>query len=593
MRVETSKGEAWPGQHEINFRYADALTMADNHVVYKNGAKEIAHLNGCSITFMAKPDHSWIGSSCHIHSSLWRGDESAFAGETPDVQALARRPDREPEGARDLPRAERQLVQALRGRLVGADDARLGPRQPHVRLPDRRPRPGAADGDADPGRRRESVPRVRGDHRRRARRDRERASSCRQPLEGNAYESDADRFPHSLREAIAALEGRHDGARARSATRWSTTTSTTRAPSRSCSTASSPPTSGSGSSNVARPRDRDHGVRRAERALGRLGRAGGGDPAGVRAADRGGRRPAAARAAERGRRSRRRSTRSTASSSPAARTSTRPSTARMRIPRRTGTRPERDRAELALLRAALERDMPVLAVCRGSQVLNVARGGDLVQHLPEVVGDEKHKQTPGVFADHEVEVKDGNAARLAARRARAGQVAPPPGLRHGRRGARRVGVGRRRDARGDRGSGEALRRRRPLAPRGGRGRGALPRARRRGAGVPGRQALAGDRRRERRRSGPARAAGRCAGAAAGPRRPKLDRLRRGVDLRPRRARPEPEAARRPQVAGAGGALGRRGARAVSAVRSWPIRASFWEIRCSSWSCRRACSAIRW
>ena len=71
----------------------------------------------------------------------------------------------------------------------------------------------------------------------------------------------------------------------------------------------------------------------------------------------------------------------------------------------SGTRPERDRGELALLRAALERDMPVLAVCRGSQVLNVARGGDLVQHLPEVVGDEKHKHTPGVFADHEVDVK--------------------------------------------------------------------------------------------------------------------------------------------------------------------------------------------
>ena len=77
-------------------------------------------------------------------------------------------------------------------------------------------------------------------------------------------------------------------------------------------------------------------------------------------------------------------------------------------PETTGTRPERDRGELALLTAALERDMPVLAVCRGSQVLNVARGGDLVQHLPEVVGDEKHKHTPGVFADHEVEVKDGS-----------------------------------------------------------------------------------------------------------------------------------------------------------------------------------------
>ena len=74
-------------------------------------------------------------------------------------------------------------------------------------------------------------------------------------------------------------------------------------------------------------------------------------------------------------------------------------------PETNGLRPERDRAELALLTAALERDMPVLAVCRGSQVLNVARGGDIVQHLPEVVGDEKHKHTPGVFADHDVEVK--------------------------------------------------------------------------------------------------------------------------------------------------------------------------------------------
>jgi glutamine synthetase len=82
MRVETSKGEAWPGQQEVNFRYTDAITMADNHTVYKNGAKEIAFLNGCSITFMAKPHHEWIGSSCHIHSSLWRDQENAFAGES-------------------------------------------------------------------------------------------------------------------------------------------------------------------------------------------------------------------------------------------------------------------------------------------------------------------------------------------------------------------------------------------------------------------------------------------------------------------------------------------------------------------------------
>lgn len=82
LRVENSKGEAGPGQHEINFRYADALRTADDHVVYKNGAKEIAYQNGCSITFMAKPYHTGVGSSCHIHSSLVRDGESVFAGET-------------------------------------------------------------------------------------------------------------------------------------------------------------------------------------------------------------------------------------------------------------------------------------------------------------------------------------------------------------------------------------------------------------------------------------------------------------------------------------------------------------------------------
>ena len=71
-------------------------------------------------------------------------------------------------------------------------------------------------------------------------------------------------------------------------------------------------------------------------------------------------------------------------------------------PETQGVHEARDRAEMALLAAALERDMPVLAVCRGSQVLNVARGGDLVQHLPEVLGHEEHKHTPGTYSDHEV-----------------------------------------------------------------------------------------------------------------------------------------------------------------------------------------------
>jgi glutamine synthetase len=81
--VEFSKGEAWAGQHEINFRYGDVVTTADRHVIYKNGAKEIANKHGQSITFMAKPDHTWIGNSCHIHASLWSPDgaRSLFAGE--------------------------------------------------------------------------------------------------------------------------------------------------------------------------------------------------------------------------------------------------------------------------------------------------------------------------------------------------------------------------------------------------------------------------------------------------------------------------------------------------------------------------------
>ena len=68
--IENSKGEWGPGQEEINVRYADALTMADRHVVMKNGIKEIAHLQGKAITFMAKWDFGLAGSSSHIHMSL-------------------------------------------------------------------------------------------------------------------------------------------------------------------------------------------------------------------------------------------------------------------------------------------------------------------------------------------------------------------------------------------------------------------------------------------------------------------------------------------------------------------------------------------
>jgi gamma-glutamyl-gamma-aminobutyrate hydrolase PuuD len=118
-------------------------------------------------------------------------------------------------------------------------------------------------------------------------------------------------------------------------------------------------------------------------------------------------------------------------------------------PETHGVVPERDRAELALLTAALERDLPVLAICRGSQVLNVALGGDLVQHLPDLVGHEQHKHTPGVFADHDVDVENGT--RLAAL---LGDRAPVKSHHH--QGFGRLGDGLRASARAEDGAVEAV-----------------------------------------------------------------------------------------------------------------------------------------
>ena len=205
IRVETSKGEAWPGQQEINFRYADAVTMADNHVVYKNGAKEIAHLNGCSITFMAKPDHSWIGSSCHVHSSLWRDGENAFAGES-DVfkQFLAGQIACLEELAVFVAPTINSYKRFAAGSWApttlawGHDNRTCGFRivghgqglRAETRIP---------GGDVNPylG---FAVLLAAGLH------GIENELELPPPLEGNAYESDAERFPHSLREAIDALE---------------------------------------------------------------------------------------------------------------------------------------------------------------------------------------------------------------------------------------------------------------------------------------------------------------------------------------------------------------------------------------------------
>ena len=118
-------------------------------------------------------------------------------------------------------------------------------------------------------------------------------------------------------------------------------------------------------------------------------------------------------------------------------------------PETKGVVADRDRAEIRLLEAALARDMPVLAVCRGSQVLNVALGGDLVQHLPDLVGHDDHKHTPGEYADHDVELVE--ETRLGAL---LGDHAPVKSHHH--QGFGQLGAGLREAARAEDGTVEAL-----------------------------------------------------------------------------------------------------------------------------------------
>ena len=97
--------------------------------------------------------------------------------------------------------------------------------------------------------------------------------------------------------------------------------------------------------------------------------------------------------------------------------------------------PERDAYELALVRAAVSRRMPVLGICRGMHVLNVAYGGGLEQHLPDIVGHEDHRHTPGTFADHEVALAPESLA------ARAVGAERTPVKSHHHQGVREVGDG--------------------------------------------------------------------------------------------------------------------------------------------------------
>ncbi|GII20613.1 glutamine synthetase family protein [Planosporangium mesophilum] len=90
LSPESAKGECNLGQHEIAFRYADALACADNHAIYKNGAKEIAAQEGMALTFMAKPNQR-EGNSCHIHFSLRSVDGEPVSGDGHDMSTLMKR----------------------------------------------------------------------------------------------------------------------------------------------------------------------------------------------------------------------------------------------------------------------------------------------------------------------------------------------------------------------------------------------------------------------------------------------------------------------------------------------------------------------
>ena len=175
LQVENSKGECNFGQHEINFRYDEALATADAHAIYKNGAKEIAAQEGMAITFMAKLDER-EGNSCHIHCSLaadedgnvFAGDEQTFhhfvAGQLACLRELTL-----------FFAPHINSYKRYRGGLLRSHRGGVGERQPHLLDAGCGTWPVAAGGEPHAGGGREPVPGAGGDGRGRAPRNRERA----------------------------------------------------------------------------------------------------------------------------------------------------------------------------------------------------------------------------------------------------------------------------------------------------------------------------------------------------------------------------------------------------------------------------------
>jgi glutamine synthetase len=212
--VENSKGEWGPGQEEINVRYADALDMADRHVILKNGIKEIAHAQGKAVTFMSKWRYDLAGSSSHIHASLWdlEGKKPLFKGAKSEhgMSALMRSfVAGQLKYAGDITYFLAPYINSYKRFQVGTfaptkavwsrDNRTAGFRLcgeggKAIRI---ECRIGGADLNPYLAFAALLAAGLNGI---------ENGLELPPPLEGNAYESDAERFPHTLRDAIHALE---------------------------------------------------------------------------------------------------------------------------------------------------------------------------------------------------------------------------------------------------------------------------------------------------------------------------------------------------------------------------------------------------
>ena len=223
--VENSKGECNFGQHEINFRYADALRTADEHAIYKNGAKEIAAQEGKAITFMAKFNER-EGNSCHIHCSL-AGEGGNTCSPTTSSSF-----DRFVAGQlaclRELTLFFAPHINSYKRFAVGSfapTAVAWGARQPHLLHARGGPRAGGAGGEPAAGRRREPLPGARRDDRRGPARDRQRAAARGRRSRATPTSPTSRACRTRWRPRATCSPGPPSCAR-RSGRRWSTTTST-------------------------------------------------------------------------------------------------------------------------------------------------------------------------------------------------------------------------------------------------------------------------------------------------------------------------------------------------------------------------------